>query len=265
MSVIRRLLGGQGRRAVEPARHARLAAAVGARAEPAQGGEVVERRVAVGPVDRERRGGPVGVDLQRATVGEPPAARSRRRSQVRCGLRLRANRWNPARWSPGHHRTRRDHRPGATRPGRGYPRPVSLLIDDLAQDVRPRRRPRRAVVRGAGRPDLRVPRGERRGQDDDDADRASASSAANGGRVIWNGTDTRELPRATWGYLPEERGLYPRMVVLDQLVFFAVAPRRAPRHRPARRPGVAPPPPRHRPRASARPRSSARATSRRSS
>jgi ABC-2 type transport system ATP-binding protein len=45
--------------------------------------------------------------------------------------------------------------------------------------------------------------------------------AANSGRVVWNGTDTRELPRATWGYLPEERGLYPRMVVLDQLVFFA--------------------------------------------
>ena len=45
--------------------------------------------------------------------------------------------------------------------------------------------------------------------------------AANAGRVVWNGTDTRALPRATWGYLPEERGLYPRMVVLDQLVFFA--------------------------------------------
>ena len=44
---------------------------------------------------------------------------------------------------------------------------------------------------------------------------------ANSGRVVWNGADTRELPRATWGYLPEERGLYPRMVVLDQLVFFA--------------------------------------------
>ena len=44
---------------------------------------------------------------------------------------------------------------------------------------------------------------------------------ANSGRVVWDGTDTRALPRATWGYLPEERGLYPRMVVLDQLVFFA--------------------------------------------
>ena len=45
--------------------------------------------------------------------------------------------------------------------------------------------------------------------------------AADAGRVVWRGTDTRALPRNTWGYLPEERGLYPRMVVLDQLVFFA--------------------------------------------
>jgi ABC-2 type transport system ATP-binding protein len=45
--------------------------------------------------------------------------------------------------------------------------------------------------------------------------------AADRGVISWRGRDTRELPRATWGYLPEERGLYPRMVVLDQLVFFA--------------------------------------------
>ena len=32
---------------------------------------------------------------------------------------------------------------------------------------------------------------------------------------------TATLPRRTWGYLPEERGLYPRMGVLDQLVYFA--------------------------------------------
>ena len=41
------------------------------------------------------------------------------------------------------------------------------------------------------------------------------------GRVTWRGTDSHRLPRSTWGYLPEERGLYPRMRVLDQLVFFA--------------------------------------------
>jgi ABC-2 type transport system ATP-binding protein len=44
---------------------------------------------------------------------------------------------------------------------------------------------------------------------------------ADDGRITWNGTDHRALPRPTWGYLPEERGLYPKMTVLDQLVFFA--------------------------------------------
>jgi ABC-2 type transport system ATP-binding protein len=41
------------------------------------------------------------------------------------------------------------------------------------------------------------------------------------GRVTWRGTPTSLLPRSTFGYLPEERGLYPRMRVLEQLVFFA--------------------------------------------
>ncbi|HXG39932.1 MAG TPA: ATP-binding cassette domain-containing protein [Candidatus Limnocylindrales bacterium] len=41
------------------------------------------------------------------------------------------------------------------------------------------------------------------------------------GRVTWRGRPTSEVPRRTWGYLPEERGLYLRMTVLDQLVFLA--------------------------------------------
>jgi ABC-2 type transport system ATP-binding protein len=41
------------------------------------------------------------------------------------------------------------------------------------------------------------------------------------GTITWDGIDHRELPRPTWGYLPEERGLYPKMTVLQQLVFFA--------------------------------------------
>jgi ABC-2 type transport system ATP-binding protein len=41
------------------------------------------------------------------------------------------------------------------------------------------------------------------------------------GRVTWQGTENTELPRRTWGYLPEERGLYPKMGVGDQLRFFA--------------------------------------------
>jgi len=41
------------------------------------------------------------------------------------------------------------------------------------------------------------------------------------GSVTWNGRLNTELPRETWGYLPEERGLYAKMTVLEQLVFFA--------------------------------------------
>ena len=44
---------------------------------------------------------------------------------------------------------------------------------------------------------------------------------ADSGTVTWDGRPNDSLPRPTWGYLPEERGLYPRMTVLDQLVFFA--------------------------------------------
>ncbi len=54
---------------------------------------------------------------------------------------------------------------------------------------------------------------------------------ADEGSVLWDGRPTTALPRRTWGYLPEERGLYPRMTVLDQLVYFAAlygeAPARA--------------------------------------
>src|SRR5690242_11349468 len=44
---------------------------------------------------------------------------------------------------------------------------------------------------------------------------------ADRGQITWRGRDHRSLPRQTWGYLPEERGLYPKMTVLEQLVFFA--------------------------------------------
>jgi ABC-2 type transport system ATP-binding protein len=44
---------------------------------------------------------------------------------------------------------------------------------------------------------------------------------ADAGTIRWGGVDHRRLARSTWGYLPEERGLYPKMTVLDQLVFFA--------------------------------------------
>ena len=59
------LLGGEGRRGVEPARHAGLAAAERARAEPAQVMGEIGRAVAVLPVQLERAGGPIGMDAGR--------------------------------------------------------------------------------------------------------------------------------------------------------------------------------------------------------
>ena len=44
---------------------------------------------------------------------------------------------------------------------------------------------------------------------------------ADSGTVTWQGRSNLELPRRTWGYLPEERGLYTRMTVIDVLRFFA--------------------------------------------
>jgi len=41
------------------------------------------------------------------------------------------------------------------------------------------------------------------------------------GHITWNGKDVREVPRRNWGYLPEERGLYPKMRVEEQLLFLA--------------------------------------------
>ncbi len=41
------------------------------------------------------------------------------------------------------------------------------------------------------------------------------------GQISWNGRAIRDIPRRWWGYLPEERGLYPRMLVEDQLLFLA--------------------------------------------
>jgi ABC-2 type transport system ATP-binding protein len=44
---------------------------------------------------------------------------------------------------------------------------------------------------------------------------------ADGGEVTWRGARNVTLPRSTWGYLPEERGLYARMRVGEQLRYFA--------------------------------------------
>jgi ABC-2 type transport system ATP-binding protein len=45
--------------------------------------------------------------------------------------------------------------------------------------------------------------------------------AADSGEVRWNGRTVDLDTRRRIGYMPEERGLYPRMKVLDQLVYLA--------------------------------------------
>ena len=45
--------------------------------------------------------------------------------------------------------------------------------------------------------------------------------AATAGSVTWDGDPLDADVRRTFGYMPEERGLYPKMRVLDQLVYFA--------------------------------------------
>jgi len=41
------------------------------------------------------------------------------------------------------------------------------------------------------------------------------------GQISWNGTPVHQVARRSFGYLPEERGLYPRMEVAEQLIFLA--------------------------------------------
>ncbi len=41
------------------------------------------------------------------------------------------------------------------------------------------------------------------------------------GQITWKGESTRKLARHNWGYLPEERGLYPKMEIEEQLLFLA--------------------------------------------
>lgn len=45
--------------------------------------------------------------------------------------------------------------------------------------------------------------------------------AIHGGEVRWKGRPITARDRRTFGYMPEERGLYPKQPVLDQLVYLA--------------------------------------------
>jgi ABC-2 type transport system ATP-binding protein len=113
-----------------------------------------------------------------------------------------------------------DHRANGGREPPGYPRGVSLEIDHvtkrfrhtLALDALTFSVPEGAIfgflgANGAGKTTtMRICLGILR---------------ADGGEVRWDGREASTLPRRTWGYLPEERGLYPRSPVIDQLVYFA--------------------------------------------
>ena len=45
--------------------------------------------------------------------------------------------------------------------------------------------------------------------------------ALDGGEVRWRGAPVDAEARRGFGYMPEERGLYPGMTVLDQLEYWA--------------------------------------------
>ncbi|MDT0186428.1 ATP-binding cassette domain-containing protein [Microbacterium sp. ARD31] len=42
-----------------------------------------------------------------------------------------------------------------------------------------------------------------------------------GGEVLWQGRPITRLDRRSFGYMPEERGLYPKQPIIDQLVYVA--------------------------------------------
>ena len=101
----------------------------------------------------------------------------------------------------------------------GYPRPVSLEIDHVTK--------RYGSTTALDGLTFEVARGEVFGfLGANGAGKTTTMRiclgiiTADAGEIRWDGRTTGALARRTWGYLPEERGLYPRMGVLDQLVYF---------------------------------------------
>ena len=72
-----------------------------------------------------------------------------------------------------------------------------------------------------GRLDLWLPGTERGGKNHHDALLFLTSFVPDSGSTTWNGKGIRDIPRHQFGYLPEERGLYPKVEVQEQLVFLA--------------------------------------------
>lgn len=82
-----------------------------------------------------------------------------------------------------------------------------LAVDDVSFSVRPGRMTGFVGANGAGKTTtMRMIMG------------VLAPSA---GEVRWNGEPITADTRRTFGYMPEERGLYPRMKIREQLVYFA--------------------------------------------
>ena len=47
-------------------------------------------------------------------------------------------------------------------------------------------------------------------------------AALDAGEIRWRGRPAGEAARRTFGYMPEERGLYPAMELFDQVEYFAL-------------------------------------------
>ncbi len=96
---------------------------------------------------------------------------------------------------------------------------MSLVIDDLTK--------RFGTVQALDGVTFTVPRGEICGfLGSNGAGKTTTMRVVLGflradtGQATWLDRETRLWPRRTWGYMPEERGLYLRMPVIDQLVFY---------------------------------------------
>ena len=85
--------------------------------------------------------------------------------------------------------------------------------------VRPAGCPRRVHLRGAAGAAHRIPGSQRCRQDDRDACRVRPGRAGRRRRDAGGRAHRRRGARTRFGYMPEERGLYPRMRVREQLVY----------------------------------------------
>lgn len=83
----------------------------------------------------------------------------------------------------------------------------TTALDDVGFDVRPGRITGFVGANGAGKTTaMRIVMGV---------------LAPTSGEVLWHGEPVTKEQRRSFGYMPEERGLYPKLRVRDQLVFFA--------------------------------------------